>query len=113
MSLELWQDSEVSGWSLSRPMGTNERIYFFLTHSWHDDPVPKFQALTDVAMKVAENSGREPTFWFDKACINQESITDGLRCLPVNVMACTTMLMLLGPTYLALVVTCDQFRTRG
>ena len=25
--------------------------------------------------------------------------TDGLRCLPVNVMACNTTLMLLGSTY--------------
>ena len=32
-------------------------------------------------------------------CIDQENIADGLRVLPVNVMACRRMLVLFGPTY--------------
>merc|ERR1712061_911513 len=44
--------------------------------------------------------GRHPTFWFDKVCTDQDNIADGLRVLPVNVMACSTFLMLVGETYL-------------
>ena len=34
-----------------------------------------------------------------QVCIDQENIADGLRVLPVNVMACRRMLVLFGPTY--------------
>ena len=34
-----------------------------------------------------------------QVCIDQENIADGLRLLPVNVMACRRMLVLFGPTY--------------
>ena len=30
----------------------------------------------------------DPSCWLDKACIDQENIADGLRILPVSVMAC-------------------------
>merc|ERR1712100_184219 len=42
---------------------------------------------------------RWPTFWLDKVCIDQNNIGDGLKVLPVNVMACKKMLCLCGPTY--------------
>ena len=32
-------------------------------------------------------------------CIDQKNIADGLRVLPINVMACCQMLVLFGPTY--------------
>ena len=35
----------------------------------------------------------------DKVCIDQSNIGDGLKVLPVNVMACRRMLVLCGPTY--------------
>ena len=38
-------------------------------------------------------------FWLDKVCIDQNNIGDGLKVLPVNVMACKKMLVLCGPTY--------------
>ena len=34
-----------------------------------------------------------------QACIDQNAIQDGLKVLPVNVMACRKMLVLCGPTY--------------
>lgn len=37
--------------------------------------------------------------WLDKACIDQRNINDGLRSLPINVMACRRVLVLWGPTY--------------
>ena len=41
----------------------------------------------------------EPSFWLDKACIDQENIADGLRILPVSVMACNVVLATCGSTY--------------
>ena len=32
-------------------------------------------------------------------CIDQDNIKDGLKVLPINVMACKKMLVLCGPTY--------------
>ena len=43
--------------------------------------------------------GREPTFWLDVACINQDMISDGLKVLPINLMACRQVLVLVGPSY--------------
>jgi len=40
-----------------------------------------------------------PTFWLDKVCIDQSNIADGLRVLPVNVMACNRVMVLCGHTY--------------
>ena len=67
---------------------------------WGSQTEQQFRGeLGDVSVKFAESSGREPTFWLNKACIDQDNIADGLRCLPGNVMACTKILMLLAPTY--------------
>ena len=33
----------------------------------------------------------EPPFWLDKACVDQENIADGLRILPVSVIAWSTV----------------------
>merc|ERR1712176_1718550 len=48
---------------------------------------------------MGQRKGRYPTFWLDKVCINQSCIADGLRALPVNVMACRKVLVLCGDTY--------------
>ena len=40
----------------------------------------------------------EPPFWLDKACVDQENIADGLRTLPVSVMACNIVLATCGST---------------
>ena len=43
--------------------------------------------------------GREPTAWFDKACLVPSEAYIDLGCLPVYIMACKRMLILSGLTY--------------
>ena len=53
--------------------------------------------------------GSQDQFWLDKACINQQRISHGLRSLPVNVMACNLVLVMWGPaTALHLGTTCGS-----
>ena len=40
-----------------------------------------------------------PTFLLDRTCIDQRNIRDGLRNLPVNVMACKQVLVIWVATY--------------
>ena len=61
---------------------------FFCSHSWYDDPVAKFESLQQVAASFSAQHGRPPTFWFDKACIQQDNIGDGLRVLPQKPKYC-------------------------
>mmetsp|Transcript_20888 Transcript_20888/g.48473 ORF Transcript_20888/g.48473 Transcript_20888/m.48473 type:complete len:1207 (-) Transcript_20888:343-3963(-) len=84
---------------LSRPVRKGEEIDFFMSHSWHDDAKIKWAHLTAFVNDFIHKYGREPTFWLDKVCIDQDNIGDGLKVLPVNVMACKRMLVLCGPSY--------------
>jgi len=84
---------------LSRPMRKGEQIDFFMSHSWYDDAKIKWARLTEFVNDFIHKYGREPTFWLDKVCIDQDNIGDGLKVLPVNVMACKRMLVLCGPSY--------------
>ena len=86
-------------YSLSRPVAPGESIDFFVSHSWHDDAQLKHTQLRLLVDAFKRRHGREPTFWFDKTCIDQANIADGLKVLPINVMACNKMLILCGPTY--------------
>merc|ERR1712151_525551 len=47
--------------------------------------------------KVTNN--RYPTLWLDNVCLDQTRINEGLKALPVNLMACRKMLVLSGKTY--------------
>ena len=98
-SFEIWKSSTGPGFDLSRPVGPKEVIDFFVSHSWSDDAWQKWQLLQAVADDFHGKNGRFPTLWVDKFCINQRQIADGLRVLPVNVMACRQVLVLAGPTY--------------
>lgn len=90
---------KVGSFNVSRPVHSRERVDFFITHSWHDEAAAKYEAIHRAATKFIKQKGREPTFWLDKACINQDAISDGLRCLPVNLMACSQVLLACGPSY--------------
>ena len=72
---------------------------YFLSHSWHDIPGVKWNALVSMAESFARRRHREPLFWLDKVCIDQSRIADGLRMLSVNVMACHKVLVVWGFTY--------------
>jgi hypothetical protein len=85
--------------NLGRLVRVGERIDFFMSHSWYDDPLIKFEKLQELANTFYDKHGRYPTFWLDKVCIDQNAIADGLRALPVYVMACNKMLVLCGETY--------------
>ncbi|GMH73089.1 hypothetical protein TrST_g10231 [Triparma strigata] len=101
MSLDLIKDSGGSPetYNLSRPLNDGETIDFFMSHSWHDDASSKWETLVRVAEGFKKIHKRDPTFWLDKTCIDQENIGDGLKVLPVYVMASKKMLVLLGETY--------------
>ncbi|KAG8465492.1 hypothetical protein KFE25_002799 [Diacronema lutheri] len=72
----------------------------FVSHSWHDDPVDKWEALQAWRAEFLAAHKREPHIWFDRCCIDQADITAQLPSLPVYLAGCNTLLVLLGPTYL-------------
>jgi len=66
----------------SRPALIGE-IDAFVSHSWHDDPQMKWDALQTWCNAFRAQHGRSPKLWLDYCCIDQRHITAGLRCLPV------------------------------
>merc|ERR1711907_713477 len=43
----------------------------FVSHSWHDDPALKWEALQKWREEFkARNQGNEPTLWIDKYCMS-------------------------------------------
>eukprot|EP00929_Paragymnodinium_shiwhaense_P043632 TRINITY_DN22424_c0_g1_i3.p1 TRINITY_DN22424_c0_g1~~TRINITY_DN22424_c0_g1_i3.p1 ORF type:complete len:207 (-),score=7.84 TRINITY_DN22424_c0_g1_i3:66-686(-) len=72
---------------------------YFMSHSWHDCADSKWLKLQEVASDFMHRHWRYPTFWLDKVCIDQRRLADGLKALPVNVMACRQVLVLCGATY--------------
>jgi hypothetical protein len=73
----------------------------FISHSWHDDPDAKWEALQTWRIHFRDTHGREPWVWFDKCCIDQGNIEEDLRCLPIYLSGCRRLLILCGPTYLS------------
>jgi len=84
---------------LSRPVRKDEVVDYFMSHGWYDDVDVKWQQLQRTAAKFQQKTGRAPTFWLDKVCIDQNDIGDGLKVLSVNVMQCKKMLVLCGHSY--------------
>eukprot|EP00931_Biecheleriopsis_adriatica_P074767 TRINITY_DN4876_c0_g1_i2.p1 TRINITY_DN4876_c0_g1~~TRINITY_DN4876_c0_g1_i2.p1 ORF type:complete len:501 (-),score=39.69 TRINITY_DN4876_c0_g1_i2:41-1543(-) len=73
----------------------------FVSHSWHDDASAKWKALQQWRCCFRAKYGREPRVWFDKVCIDQTNIEADLRCLPIFLSGCNSLLVLYGPTYLS------------
>ena len=74
----------------------------FLSHSWRDEdaaPGQKFKVFASWAREHEQTTGREPTLWLDKACIDQTNIDQCLACLPVFLSGCEILLIVAGPTY--------------
>ena len=76
-----------------------EKIDYFVSHSWKDDPDIKFDALEAEAERFKKKHSRYPTLWIDKFCLDQNNITDGLKVLPIYVEMARQMLICCGPTY--------------
>lgn len=55
----------------------------FISHSWHDDGEQKFEVLQKWSAEFKKKTGREPQYWLDKACIDQNNISNSLLCLPI------------------------------
>lgn len=72
----------------------------FLSHSWQDDGNAKWRALQRWREAFVAEHGREPLIWFDKCCIDQGNINLDLRCLPIFLKGCSSLVVLCGPTYL-------------
>ena len=72
----------------------------FLSHSWHDDGPSKFGKLTEWAAAHERVMGASPKLWLDKACIDQQNISENLASLPCFLAACSSLLVVCGPTYL-------------
>jgi hypothetical protein len=71
----------------------------FVSHSWHDDPRAKWEALQTWCKDFCQMHGREPKLWLDFCCIDQSNIEANLRCLPVYLSGCRALLIVAGPTY--------------
>eukprot|EP00929_Paragymnodinium_shiwhaense_P021778 TRINITY_DN14111_c0_g1_i2.p1 TRINITY_DN14111_c0_g1~~TRINITY_DN14111_c0_g1_i2.p1 ORF type:complete len:768 (-),score=67.45 TRINITY_DN14111_c0_g1_i2:292-2595(-) len=85
-------------YSLSEPCKLSGCDAFF-SHSWHDDPWEKWERLTEWCTEFQSVHGRAPLLWFDKVCIDQANIESDLRCLPIFLAGCKTLLVLCGKTY--------------
>lgn len=83
---------------LAHPANPGEIDRFF-SNSWHDDGAIKYAKLETYIRTFTHVYGREPTFWIDKVCIDQDDLSTGLKVLPINLMACKGVLMALGPSY--------------
>merc|ERR1712039_67584 len=73
----------------------------FISHSWHDCSMAKWEALEEWRATFVQENRRSPTLWFDRVCIDQSRIDIDLRCLPVFLMGCRRLVVLCGPTYLS------------
>jgi len=71
----------------------------FWSHSWSDSGQLKMRILLNWATSFQEQVGRTPSLWLDKVCVDQTNISADLRCLPVFLAGCNSLLVTSGPTY--------------
>lgn len=75
-----------------------QEVDWFVSHSWRDSPVAKFQALQAARAQFQAEHKREPVVWLDKFCLDQDAIEANLMCLPVFLAACKQLVIMCGPT---------------
>jgi hypothetical protein len=73
----------------------------FVSHSWRDDAMLKWDALSKWCEQFRRQNGRYPTLWLDKVCIDQQNIDLDLRCLPVFLAGCRGLIVFAGDTYIS------------
>lgn len=73
----------------------------FVSHSWEDNALAKWEALQDWRAAFLAQHKREPAIWLDKCCIDQNNIHEDLRSLPVFLAGCNSLVVLCGTTYLS------------
>ena len=88
--------------SLSESVAVSNRfgkIDYFISHSWVDNAEKKCHGL-EAFIDRCNSSGKSPSFWLDKVCIDQNDTTKGIEALPINIGACKKVLILMGKTYM-------------
>jgi hypothetical protein len=89
-------------YAMSRPLGDQKWIDYFISHAWDDkDHEKKFGTLKRLSEQFKKENGRYPNFWFDKLCIDQENLHEGLSVLPINIMKSNQLLVLAGRNYIS------------
>ena len=73
-------------------------VQAFVSHSWSDDGEGKFNRLHEYAAACGGDLAAV-RIWLDKACIDQNRITESLECLPVYLAGCKDLLVLAGQSY--------------
>ena len=74
-------------------------VDMFISHSWHDNKELKWLAMSQFRDTFKAEHGRDASIWLDMACIDQTSIEDDLKCLPVFLAGCNRLLIITGETY--------------
>eukprot|EP00617_Octactis_speculum_P016799 CAMPEP_0185751096 /NCGR_PEP_ID=MMETSP1174-20130828/9849_1 /TAXON_ID=35687 /ORGANISM="Dictyocha speculum, Strain CCMP1381" /LENGTH=665 /DNA_ID=CAMNT_0028427915 /DNA_START=206 /DNA_END=2203 /DNA_ORIENTATION=+ len=91
---------DIALYERSRPLRKDEKIDYFVSHSWRDDQDAKWIGFSRCAHAFHKRKGRWPTFWIDKFCIpSDERAVDGLKALSIYIRACNSVLVLCGPTF--------------
>ena len=83
----------------SFPCRRLDEIDAFVSHAWGDDYKQRYVALRGWAMQFELENGRWPVIWLDKACIDQASIEDSIKCLPIFLAHSERLVVLGGPLW--------------
>ena len=75
-------------------------IDVFVSHSWRDPPLPKWEALKLYCSEFSNQHNREARIWIDAYCVDPDSPPEP-QLHPVYLMSSERLLVLLGPTYLS------------
>lgn len=79
----------------------DNKIDYFVSHSWDDDPEQKWEALKKFCSDFFKKNKRYPTLWLDKVCIDQRNSAKALEVLPINIASSKKMLVIMSSTYLS------------
>jgi hypothetical protein len=74
-------------------------IDVFVSHSWHDSPRRKWEAMQAWRRAFKAANHREPLVWVDRLCIDQSAIASSIQLLPVYLSGCRRLLCLCGESY--------------
>ena len=93
---DLTSSKDTGMYARTKPAALGE-CAAFLSHSWQDDGMAKYEALN--AWSIRQKAD-ERSVWLDKACIDQKAnIDDQLVALPIFLSGCKQLLIIAGPTY--------------
>ena len=82
-------------------------IDLFICHSWHDPPLPKWDALSVMCAEFSALHGREPRLWVDVYCRDPDSGSEP-HLHPVFLMASEKLVVLQGPTLMTRIWCCME-----